>query len=115
MTAALPRSAEILVDCEGELSLDLSGARLEAADGRLTLPVQEGGCGRTVRTAPVGALRELRILADASALEIFVNGGGLVLSARWYPEQEERRLAVQGRGRAVVYGLRPLCVKKLNK
>ncbi|MDE7261745.1 MAG: glycoside hydrolase family 32 protein [Oscillospiraceae bacterium] len=107
----LPRSAEILLGCEGELSLELSGLHLEAADGRLTLTVREGGCGRTVRTAPVAELRELRILADVSALEIFVNGGEAVLSTRWYPEQAERTLTAHGRGHMTVFSLRPLCVK----
>ena len=109
----LPGISETVISCEGPLKLDLSGAVLEAADGRLTLTVRESGHGRTVRTAPVAELRELRILADVSALEIFVNGGETVLSARWYPEQAERTLAIQGRGCAQVYALRPMEITKL--
>ena len=109
LSIPLPQSAEILIDCEEGLSLDLSGVGLEAAEGRLT--VREGGYGRTVRTAPLQDLRRLRILADTSALEIFVNDGEAVLSTRWYPEQAERTLALRGRGRAAVYGLQPLVIQ----
>ena len=109
---ALPRSSEILVDCEGPLSLDLSGAHLEAEGGQLTLSIRRGGCGRTLRTAPVEAVHSLRILADTSALEIFVNGGETVLSVRWYPEGGERTLTARGSGHVSVYGLRPLSIQK---
>ena len=110
---ALPKSAEIVIDCEGELAVDVSGACLKASDGRLTLAIQGGGYGRTVRTAPVSEVRTMRILVDASALEIFVNDGEAVLTTRWYPEGEDRTITVQGRGRAIVSALRPLSIRKL--
>ena len=108
----LPQSAEIQVSWEGSLSLDLSGVRLEVADGLLTLTAEAGGYGRTVRSAPAGSLREMRILMDTSALEIFANGGASVLTARWYPEGTERTLTLGGGGRAAVYALRPMTVTR---
>lgn len=105
---ALSPMSDLLISCEEELTLDLSGAELRAADGILTLTIREGGCGRVSRAAPVGKLRNLRILADNSALEIFVNDGEAVLTAKWYPEESGRTLRLQGNGSAVVYNMRPM-------
>ena len=44
------------------------------------------GCGRTVRWEPVESLTDVRIVADASSVEVFVNGGALVFSTRIYPK-----------------------------
>ena len=111
-TREAPAASDILITCEGSLSLDLSGACLRAEPGMLTLTLPEGGYGRTVRTAPVGTLRNLRILADVSALEIFVNDGETVLSTRWYPEDRRRELVLRGTGRAAVYEMKALEVTR---
>ena len=100
--------SDLLLSCEGDLTLNLSGVELKAEKGTLLLTVREGGCGRTRRSVPVGELRDLRILADASALEIFVNGGETVLTVKWYPEGPERTLALQGSGRLAAYDMRPM-------
>ena len=44
------------------------------------------GCGRTVRWEPVDDVRNVRIVADVSSVEVFVNDGVLVFSTRMYPE-----------------------------
>ena len=49
------------------------------------------GFGRTVRRLPLSALsagriESLRVLADTSIVEIYVNGGEVTLTTRWYPE-----------------------------
>ena len=44
------------------------------------------GCGRTVRWEPVDEVRNVRIVADVSSVEVFVNDGALVFSTRMYPE-----------------------------
>jgi len=108
----LSPASDIWIACEDGLSLDLSGVSLQAADGVLTLTAREGGCGREKRTAPIGRLRSLRILADTSALEIFVNDGETVLSTRWYPADRTRTLSIHGRGRAVIDSLRPMQIEK---
>ncbi len=62
-------------------------AVLEWKDGKMSLALTEkGGTGRTIRYLETGAIRNLRILADTSSLEIFVNNGENVLSTRYYPE-----------------------------
>lgn len=104
--------SDLLISCEGPLTLNLSGAVLRAQDGTLSLSVRENGCGRTRRTAPVEALRELRILADASTLEIFVNGGETALSAKWYPERAGRTLTLEGNGRLTACDMRPMRIER---
>ena len=44
------------------------------------------GCGRTMRWEPVDEVRNVRIVGDASSVEVFVNDGALVFSTRIYPE-----------------------------
>lgn len=99
--------SDLLISCRGGLSLSLSGVELRAENGTLTLAVQESGHGRTVRTAPAAELRNLRILADASTLEIFVNDGETVLSTRWYPEDSGRTLTLEGTGSVTAWDMTP--------
>ena len=44
------------------------------------------GAGRAVRREPLAELRDVRIVADASSVEVFANDGELVMSTRYYPE-----------------------------
>ena len=44
------------------------------------------GHGRTVRSAALDRLDDLRILSDTSVLEIFANGGETVFTARTYSD-----------------------------
>lgn len=109
----VPAICDIRVAWEGDrLSLGLSGAAVRVEDGVLTLTMGDGG--RSVRRAPAGEPRSLRILADVSALEIFAGGGETVLSARWYPEGGNRILTLEGAGRAEVCRLRPMEITDLS-
>ena len=58
---------------------------IEWKEGLLRLKIDGGGAGRTVRCAEVPAVQTLRVLADASSLEVFINDGEQVLSTRYYP------------------------------
>ena len=112
LTVNLPELADIQISCEGELTLRLSGILLKAEGDRLTLAIQEGGYGRNARKALTGRLQNLRILMDTSPLEIFANDGEVVFSTRWYPPEARRSLTLYGTGRAVVYDLRPMEIRK---
>ena len=112
-TVELPRLADIRVVCEGAFSMELSGLCLRYTEGSLVLTIPEGGCGRDTRIAPIRELRNLRILVDTSAIEIFANDGEAVLTSRWYPRGSRRTLALNGEGRAAICGLRPMRVVKL--
>lgn len=92
----------------GPLRLTLRGClTLDYADGVLALRVgPEGGFGREkgVRRAAVPVLRGLRILADSSSAEVFVNDGETVLSTRYYPAPHQTRSRIEaGCGTAVLY------------
>lgn len=59
---------------------------LTFAEGMLSLRfLNNTGRGRTIRHGVCPQVRELRILMDASLLEIYVNRGTLVFTTRWYP------------------------------
>lgn len=56
-------------------------------DGILSVTLsKESGRGRGKREILLSELRELRILKDVSMLEIYVNHGEAVYTARYYPE-----------------------------
>lgn len=59
--------------------------RLNWQDGVLILSVPQGGAGRTTRVAHCAAPMSLRILADTSSVEVFVDGGATCMSTRCYP------------------------------
>ena len=44
-------------------------------------------CGRKCRSVEIDHLADVRILADESSVEIFVNDGAYVFSTRYYPEE----------------------------
>lgn len=54
------------------------------------------GAGRAVRKAKTDSLKSLRILADTSAVEIYLNDGETVFSTRYYPDKEKIRLKISG-------------------
>ena len=107
----LPRMAEILL--EGDVrEITLPGLALRQEDSLLRLEITEGGYGRQSRTAPVNEVRNMRILMDTSAAEIFVNDGETVLSTRWYPKEGTRVLTVKGSRAVTVYSLKGLEIKR---
>lgn len=55
---------------------------------------EELGYGRGVRRARLSKLDEVRIVADTSAAEIFINRGELVFSTRYYKNSREARVYV---------------------
>ena len=60
------------------------------------------GAGRTRRGRRVEKLMDLRVIVDASCVEVFLNGGTDVFSTRFYPETESVSAELQapeGRGR----------------
>lgn len=68
---------------------------LEWKDGLVTLTMdQEAGAGRGVRHARIERVREIRILADTSAVEIYINQGEAVFSSRFYGKERKHRLKI---------------------
>lgn len=72
-------------------------AELEWGNGNMRLSLDKDcGAGRTVRYSKTGPIKNLRILADTSSLEIFVNEGKTVLSTRYYPEYGRYGIVSEG-------------------
>ena len=52
--------------------------------------------GRTIRCVKLSSLKNIRILADTSSLEIYINNGERVLSSRFYQPDTETEFTVRG-------------------
>lgn len=114
---ALGTTAELELENQGDrLTLELEGAASVCwEDGLLTFSLDQScGCGRTVRSAEVCELRSLRLLVDHSSLELFLNGGELVLSARFYPKGA-CTLRLDGTGNAKLYDLRSMEMRTIQE
>ena len=69
---------------------------LEHKDGILTLTMnEEAGAGRSSRNACVEQVKDIRILADTSAVEIYVNQGEVVFSSRFYGKTPVHTLKIE--------------------
>ena len=101
-------SAEIPVNGPFDLDVQVKGEQgkvslgenlfLEYQDGDMILTLSEkAGAGRKVRKAhvPSGVIESIRVLADTTAVEIYVNGGEVVFSSRYYPETQEQAVKVE--------------------
>ena len=57
---------------------------------------ESAGSGRKVRNAqiPSGKLTDIRVLADTSAVEIYLNDGEVVFSTKYYPESLKQNVKV---------------------
>ena len=86
-------------DCTDSVSVSVSGAEIRWDKSSTVLSLQfanNEGCGRGVRRIRLNELSGLKIIADSSSLEIYVNDGRYVMSTRFYPEHKQVRVAVNG-------------------
>ena len=82
---------------QGKVSLG-ENLFLEYQGGDVILTLSEtAGAGRKVRKAhvPSGEVESLRILADTTAVEIYVNGGEVAFSTRYYPETQTQAVKLE--------------------
>ncbi len=64
------------------------------------------GAGRKARRARIDQVKSLRILADTSLLEIYVNHGETVFTSRYYPNRKERQISLKNlSGKVRLFGL----------
>ena len=86
---------ELRIFCPGRLVIR-GAAVVEWSDDEVILSLGAvSGAGRTVRYARTQA-QTMRILADASSLEIFINHGETVLTTRYYPDPAARGVVLDG-------------------
>lgn len=104
-----------LYDAEFVLSDDKDAAIIIAEGIRLTYEKEKGiftllfdkekdfGYGRVSRSVKMEAVREIRILADTSCLEIYLNGGEEVFTTRFYTESGTSSFRTEGEFSSIQY------------
>ncbi len=115
VTAKLPFELSSPVDRAFRITIDDAAAL--SWDGEIfTLQFTNAnvGGGRTVRRAKLTECADIRIIADKSALEIYLDGGRTVLGTRMYPEEETVRLRAEDIS-PVLCPLRDMEVKYLGE
>lgn len=86
-------------------------AQIQWEDGLVHLSLSEqAGCGRTERILEMKELKNIRLLCDASSLELFVNDGEQVMTSRYYPGNVDV-LTIYGNGEGARYKLRPMKIE----
>ena len=89
---------------ESEFVLSVSGVELtwNKSEGVFSMHfTNDEGCGRTARKVKLDSLESIKIIADVSSLEVYINDGRYVLSTRFYPEYHQVRVASSGASAAV--------------
>lgn len=77
----------------------------------LTLAMGESGRGRTPRSVEIEKLSYLRIIADTSSIEIFVNDGEKVFTSRFYATLSDRHLTItENTNEILLYELNSLTI-----
>lgn len=80
------------------------GVKLAFADGVFSLSMtSEAGQGRTCRKIRAREIRELKVLADTTLLEIFVNHGESVFTSRYYVKEQTVDVDIKD-GNETVFG-----------
>ena len=86
------------------VSVSVSGAEItwNKESCVLSLHFTNGeGYGRTERKIRIASLESLRVIADVSSLEIYINGGRYVMGTRFYPEHRQVKVSVEGASASV--------------
>lgn len=95
------------MDARGPVELTLDGALSIGCAGRevrVSFLRDDVAAGRGARTASCADdVRDLRVLVDSSAVEVFANGGEAVFATRWFPRDERLSLALSGDCSAVAW------------
>lgn len=66
---------------------------------------KEAGRGRTIRKAQLQNLKNIRIIMDTSMVEIYLNDGETVFTSRFYMQEENRKLWMDGTSEAALWYL----------
>lgn len=107
LTAKVGGSFEIAVDSFMKMSWNGKMFELRITD-------EKHGGGRTVRRAVLGECADIRIIADKSSVEIYLDGGKTVLSSRMYPDSGEVEISAEGIN-AELFRLKEMEVKYLGE
>ena len=99
LETALPFDLEAKVEGSFEISLDdrlTIGYNQEKKLFTMAFADEKYGSGRTIRKAELESCEDIRMIADMSSLEVYVNDGSMVASTRFYPDNDSVNMRVNG-------------------
>lgn len=108
---------ELNASTDGPFSICLDKTVKLSYDGEifsLTFLDEKVGAGRKVRRAKLSGCSEIRLIADKSSLEIYLDKGSVVLSSRMYPAGEMVEVEAEGIS-PIVYSLSDMEVSYLGE
>lgn len=90
-----------------DLTAQINGDFEIVINNSLTLRLQENlfcmdfnnqsmGYGRTIRRVRTEQCRDIRMIADMSSIEVYLDGGRYVMSTRFYPDEENVQITAEG-------------------
>lgn len=93
----LPLPVEMCATVNGNFTIKLDSILMKY-DGEIFSIEFDGnsGFGRDIRRVKTGVCRDIRIIADRSGIEIYLNGGRYVMSTRFYPDSDAVKCTVDG-------------------
>ena len=94
----VPLPFDLCAKTEGEFEITMDGILLRYTGGLFSMKFTDDsiGCGRNIRRVRMESCRDVRIIADMSSLEIYLDGGRCVMSTRYYPAEEEITVSCHG-------------------
>lgn len=86
-------TADFSITLDGKLEL-----RFDKAKQLFTMKFSDEkyGCGRGTRNAVIESVNSIRLIADMSSIEVYLNGGETVMSTRFYPYGGCAELEIKG-------------------
>ena len=86
-------TADFSITLDGKLEL-----RFDKAKQLFTMKFSDEkyGCGRGTRNAVIESVNSIRLIADMSSIEVYLNGGETVMSTRFYPDGGCAELEIKG-------------------
>lgn len=97
LTTALP--FELTAEVHGSLRVALDSFLVLSWNGKvfeLRFTDEKYSGGRTVRRAILDKCSDIKLIADKSSVEIYLDGGRIVLSSRMYPGSDQVTLSPEG-------------------
>lgn len=100
---------ELLALVDGAFKIKFDFLEMRYSDGVFTLEFTDDrvGCGRKKRNVRMTSCVDIRIIADTSSLEIYLNGGQYVMSTRFYPEETAVTFNTENLS-GIIYDLKPM-------
>ncbi|MBR6401505.1 MAG: glycoside hydrolase family 32 protein [Firmicutes bacterium] len=92
----LPFELSALVEHDFEIRFGFLEMRYKNGIFTLEFTNDNVGCGRTKRSVKLPQCMDIRIIADTSSMEVYLNGGQRVMSTRFYPASTDVDVRASG-------------------